>query len=561
MIPVLLFLLANIASGAEACSFESLTRSCAVFEGPQEKMELSDGTFIPNFLALLKKAESRKIAGIEENEKEKEERTKYWQIKYRLSQLLDTLPKEKLHPLFKIHVIENLLPVMVVLYAKEVPDEKEFQFLWPPDNPQRISSHKVGDFRKSLFSLFSKAQIDSLTALAQESFNLVRSRTGSVQSDVIGEMRSVTQQRQTYVLKLADFVKERIKELITQGRGWRLLSPAEKQALGRIQSVQFTKPDDERLWMSPYCSGILPNAYYDRATHSINLCLGFYHFPDSTLVSVIAHEMAHTIDPCLSQFPIYRVDWAKFAAEEKAGGGGADRRRMIQILREIPQGTEVTSHLLDLESTPEVVRFFEKRGVLKRMHEGVPYKEAVFSDVYACLKSERGGGFSSVNPKKLQPLVREVAKYRSEIREPAYDPAFDEKHILKTLSIHPECVALDRYSQLGEAFSDWVAARVVGEFLTEIKLQSDLERLGPFAYFGNLVCAERHRLKARNQQSVGAILRDVKEDYAKLLDEHPASRSRIDKIYLKDPNIRRALNCPAIKDRPCEHRVARISNK
>jgi len=86
-----------------------------------------------------------------------------------------------------------------------------------------------------------------------------------------------------------------------------------------------------------------------------------------------------------------------------------------------------------------------------------------------------------------------------------------------------------------------------------MRLETSFERLGPLAYFGNLVCMERYRISHDGDGSIADVIRAAQRDYAMHLEAHPGSRDRIEKIFLADKNIRAALGCGRPGPKVCEH--------
>ena len=549
---------------AKECTFESLTRGCSLFDPERgDRILLPDGTFIPNFSAMLKVKADRRLAQeqMKTIEKVEEERAKLTQLKFETTQILDSVPVQRLQPFFKLYFIDNFLPVLTVLFNDNATQLKTIRFLWPPEGPRDVQAIPIESFRSRILGFFSAEQIDRLKAITLQAVRLTQENIAGLDKPIFRDMKYVTQARQVYIKKMAEFAKHRIIELIRQNRTAEQLSFAERQAVIRVETVKFTSPSSPVLSQNPFCAKPVPNAFYDRATHSINVCPNFYNFPDSTILSVVAHEIAHTIDPCFSQFPTYKIQWRKLAELEKTTKsrsemvGDNDRYLLYTMLKKLPEGTELTGTSFPLYVSTAAISYFEKRGVLENQALAVPFAQYVLKDVYDCLKTGDGGGFRGHEVENIRRVASEVAQVRTQFREPTYDPKSDEQAIVDAFSKYPECVGIDRYSQMGEATSDWLAARVLGDFLVGMSLESEIERLGPVAYFGNLVCMERFRLKTESAGGLGAVLQSAKNDYLSSMEAHPGSRDRIEKIYLRDDQIRNALGCTASEVKACEHKL------
>lgn len=60
-----------------------------------------------------------------------------------------------------------------------------------------------------------------------------------------------------------------------------------------------------RLQRSKICN--MDNAAYDPVTHTLSFCREILNYPTATLVAIMAHEMAHAIDPCMLQFAFSKI--------------------------------------------------------------------------------------------------------------------------------------------------------------------------------------------------------------------------------------------------------------
>jgi len=321
---------------------------------------------------------------------------------------------------------------------------------------------------------------------------------------LLQEMSVVKPSRKARAAELVTFAKEQAVKIIKKNKTEEQLSEAEKTAIARVRSMTLSDSSSDKVVKNSQCLGVVPNAFYDTETHSMNICPTSLNLPDSQLLLIIAHEAAHTVDPCISQFGIYGVDEQNLKAVEKSVPDSL--RNEFRLTSDNIRGTKQTT----LEDGP-IVDLLLESGSLKTISPSRTSDNYLFKDIYSCLKSSKGGGFRAPSSEEI-----ELEGQRDGI-----------------VADYPMCA--NHGNNMNEAFSDWMASQVVGDFLKDKNLASD-EKLRNVSYFAAQACLE-------------------KDPNYKIDSHHPPSQMRLEQIVLRNPSTRAALGClPDTTQAQCEHR-------
>jgi hypothetical protein len=113
-------------------------------------------------------------------------------------------------------------------------------------------------------------------------------------------------------------------------------------------------------------------------------------------------------------------------------------------------------------------------------------------------------------------------------------------------------VSADKHSQIDEAMGDWIASQVLGDYFEGNPVISDEQKLGVVGILALESCVRRFRAKNQVNDSITTIMANAESDHKLLEDSHPASKKRIDHIFLSQPKIRKAFGCPVRREMACE---------
>lgn len=266
--------------------------------------------------------------------------------------------------------------------------------------------------------------------------------------------------------------------------------------LMKINAIRFEGSDCEMgggLGGGPSLSGILtPNAFYNSQSNTFRFCNGFLIADRSEfkIANVIAHELAHAIDPC------------------------------------------------NIANGPASVTFQYQASERPAMEAENP-----FAPVLACLRSPESVGAkipSMTNPWGLgiglppspEGGEGEESAPKEESPEGSLGGVFD---MGAGPALNPFCGG----DQIGESFSDWLAAEVTPRYMRarHPRLTQDQFRNG----YSNIFRGMCPQPSANPMMGMGPGV-------------HPEVRDRVNKIILAQPEIRRQMGCqddPAPVPRYC----------
>ncbi|MSP19251.1 MAG: hypothetical protein EXR74_06745 [Bdellovibrionales bacterium] len=553
---------AKASDEGKRCEFETLTKSCSFFDpdGP-DKIMFEQGTYLPNLVALEKQATdqifqselNRKIASTEKNT------TKFLEIKQRLITLLADVSDSSLHPSFKFYLTENFMEFFDFLVGRDGILKTKLEIPWPMNNPIKAKLLSRKEIITTLNIVITAEQVDKLNLIYREMKVLViYSQTNKLVSSNDDLIKLISSDRQKYVAKLFDFIQARITYLISYGKPEADWTESERQLIRKIKTVKLTALNSIELKNAPPCLSVQPNAFYSSKNHTINLCPTVYSLPDSSLLLIMAHEVAHAIDQCNSQFGTFEISSDKLV---KLGEGlkgvlsreissDSEKKELLIVLMEINKQSNMTAFPFPLIASPASIKYFVDKGVLKRELSGVISAKHPLKNVFDCL--DRKQGFRNADRSEIKKLAVAVTLARGQYREPAYDALADQRQIIDAFDSYPGCLNPNKESQMGEAIADWIGAKVLGDYLTDTKLETDQARMGVIGFLAAGVCAERFVSVKESKPTIIKILTTAMVDNGVFSDAHPSSKSRIEKIILRDSKVRKALGCPIERDLACE---------
>ncbi len=547
-----------------ACTFDWLTNKCEVFENTNRKrFEFPDGTSISNPIPDIKKrlsapamdryAESERL--LKDSKKlDRELNAELHEISVQISKMFHE--KDPEHEAMALEtkqaITQNFLALEPILSGTQT----EITVDWPISAPTKQTVVPREDFLKGVSEAITEQGLEQLKTLVTKAKKAHQTYESEVlalkgkEKEPTAEFKKEREKRTGELFKIA---QSKMIEIIRNGKRDTELSESQKSAIKRVETIRFLGVDPEEARTSPFCQQG-PNGFYSPTMHAFTVCNGMSWVPDNSLLAVIGHELAHSIDPCSSQFDLYSwepSELGKLVQDGKLADEATQSLEHIGLTHALltnadhPTPQPIIAGPLPIIYSQKALDFMTERGVLNIQAKGIPSDEALFKDVVNCLNSPEHGGFKRQNPAALSARAERVAKFR-ETRFGA-DYKTEQNRVQQALQRYPECAIGGDHSEMSEAFADWMGAKVLGkhlgETLKETKLSTPLDRLSVAGDLAVAACAELVQYKHRANDTLGAQIDAALEDLAHSQDPHPASRSRIENILLKDPGIRAALGC------------------
>lgn len=285
-------------------------------------------------------------------------------------------------------------------------------------------------------------------------------------------------------------VQKQITNIINE----RITDPGVKSYLAmKISSIRFEGTDcgDMGGAFSPQDSSInsllIPNAFYNPQTNTFKYCNGFLMTDRSEfkIISVIAHELGHSIDPCNIARGPSTVAFQYKGVDLEAKEGEYPFTGVISCLRS-PQSVEARR--------PQV---YVPMGQSPYPMPGGPFPGGPFPPT----GGESGGGVG-------QP--------------PAPMPTFPQNQ--SNTFGDAFCTG----DQIGESYSDWLASEVLPRYMNakHPNLSQDQFRNG----YSNVFRGMCNNLEPAPIGMMG-------------MDPHPPVPARINRIILAHPEVRRHMGC------------------
>lgn len=341
--------------------------------------------------------------------------------------------------------------------------------------------------------------------------------------------------RITQVKSLVEFAREAIIEDLGNQRPQ---TSDHKAMIEKIKKVKFFALDSPEAKDAPQCQGQGLNASYSPFENSFLICPRFYNLPNETILGTIAHELAHAVDPCNSQFGLYSLNSDKLK-QSRANNDGKDKDyKTISDFLDGINGDQVSLPFSQFTSRADAHEEFVRNGVLTTLAPGVPHQRYPYRSAYQCLVKS---GFREISVSEKSKAVEKIVRTekgnlsRSTPLEGKEEDAF-RKEVTERLNRHPGC---EKYSgrdgkiQVNESMADLLGARVLGKYLSDSSDKSDLA-FKTLAFFGLENCSD-------NAGPMSSA--DYQNRLMASAGVHPLSLDRANKIWLKDPKIRAALGC------------------
>lgn len=454
------------------CTVKALTDNCSLFKQvkPGDYVEFADGSKVAG--CFIATADSELINAEERREEE------------HLAQfalLLDNLPDSIVSSVF----IEEMRDDDFKHFNLAIEGHKVW-VPWPPNN--RVQEERYVDSK--VFLDYFKQRLDKkvfekILQLGKEEFLTPYSLRNKTEGYGKEHLFPDARKRE---LRLFEYSKRKIREMITQGRPLSQLSREEKSMLIRLETLNISDSDKTE---SAEC-GPVYMAGYSHAGHKVGIPPSLFFMPDESLLRVMAHEIAHAVDLCRMVYPLLRLSHYSQLNRER-------RKWDLENVHYYATGRESRN-----KYTPKEV--FEQE-ILATNHP--------FLYLFDCFTKHPTGVFSTPSFKDIEPLSKDGA-----------------------------CT----HNKQQEAFSDWMAAEVQASWFQEHgpTKEKAKNKKGLFAAqvdkFLHLIGRKTFKIPAGMEylffQMDLACAEDKKDSYT-----HPSWEDRVNYIILKNKGLQKLLNC------------------
>lgn len=435
----------------------------------------------------------------------------------------------------------QLLSSELALIVDEKEASNEIFLLWPPSSRgktrTKVPAKQVRDYFKEHLNA---DQYKQFSELLRKSGKLIYSLEPSAEP-ILPLQNEKSQAR---VEKIFSETKRHLEKVILNGRPKSSLSPAEQALIDRVTSTKLRSIQEASSLAE--CAGNARNASYLPLQHSVFICPAFYDYPESTLVTIIAHEISHSIDPCRSQFPLYSLDSGILNDyDPHAEANSTEVNDVFQLIKAATESSNKGILMLELslDSPKKDQQSIEALFNLTPLSPGVTPQNYPYKNTKACF--EKAGFYSTrweTISNEFELLHKNTPRPEKIHLQKQYKTLFDK---------HPECLEITKKSQMNETLSDYFAARVLDFYQREHPPKTENDHLAPVLYFALNHCEQTATSKTSivnapvvSGTSALAQIERLKSKIGTVSnDEHPEHWDRISKIYLSSPQLAKAWNC------------------
>ncbi len=330
------------------------------------------------------------------------------------------------------------------------------------------------------------------------------------------------------LLKLASARVEGLFEKVRSKTIQYLQSQANKDNKGeienfieRVRTVKFVDPYKEHLKdFSLSLQGCdKPNAYYTPYAHSIFFCTQTLNLPRASLYMLIAHELAHTLDPC-------------------------NASRLF---------TKTGEHSYMTLGTRESIRSKNNHSSIHKM--AVPQTKYPFNQTLSCMKLRDSAEVPEISVDDIveatknsyagaTPITGFTIEAILEIEGESFENR--KKALQKYYPQYRYCADFTSFSFMAESFADWFAAEIIAEELKNIEDTSkNTDKAAAFAFEALGFLWQRCPHITQKMSFTPPEGRQSVEDYNNQFRDrvHLSAERRVDRIFLAQPQIWRSLDC------------------
>ncbi len=346
-----------------------------------------------------------------------------------------------------------------------------------------------------------------------------------------------------------EMVRATIVRLLHNGKNDRDLSSSQKELIKRVQSIRFEAAEDAIPTAGGMYGGLgvinsicsSANAYYLYQTHTVKACPVMFKLNQRDLFNIFAHEIGHSIDPCIASFPLYKVN--KQSASTLTGGARTYYNNL---------NIYSNSDYVVVKENPNdpMLKNLIKTGVLSLESKSVTFAPSTYPyhSTLQCLTNNNGIR-TNINQTSI------VNNYLNAYKE---NNLLDDKQLqakknelTEFFNQHSECMVGPKgLSQSQEVFGDWLSSEAVTDVLKNSpdtfgkdKKNSTLAMIGIDL---NLACKE-HFDQKNFFNGIGKNSDFENLNYQQYVinqrDSHPSTGKRINRIYLANPTIQKNLAC------------------
>lgn len=240
----------------------------------------------------------------------------------------------------------------------------------------------------------------------------------------------------------------------------------------RLDGIQFEMfRDDAVECLQTLTKNSIVLAKFSPLDQTIRVCPQLMALPPETIVSVLGHEIAHSIGPCNSLSPVYKVDNHREKLSSKFDSLAVDSLLSLHEWTKIKtaiRNAKRASFGVFGQPIPDLFRLFDlsSSGLIEQKVAGVPSNDYPFSDILDSLNIVERTNHALISDLKVAYYSR--VSRRSKQQSTEISPLH-----LNSTAVNPVGFdqVLDRVSNcLGsheEDFADWMSGQVTAKYFAK----------------------------------------------------------------------------------------------
>lgn len=458
--------------------------------------------------------------------------------------IIDALERTSLSTRFKmvyagIAASMELNPNRSVRIPFPITDEKaKMQFVTPADLTallkKEMSSKDFGHLQE-LIKIQKKPLQAQMEAQLQAQQKAMEAQKKQIEFQKV--QTDIRNKKKDRIKELFLYSQEQVIATIRRGKRDSELTKEEKTLIAKVQSIELTDPDSPEVAGSPSCSGGVPNAFYLRESHTLNVCPNQVLKSDGDIIFAVTHEIGHSIDPCGARMPLWEVDQEKLKrVMVDASLSEEDKSTLKRIF---PLKTKMSNSDLNLNfSNQKILDKLIQSGAIKKVQDGVGTAKYPFKKEYGCLVE---------NEFFRETSVKDIATFKNYFKRdlktnPDYKglPQKSLDRYFTALDKYPQCLrTLALASQMKETMADMFGSVVAEKYILENPFKSEDEKVAAI-HFAPSVCSSKSaelKVESYSPYTMADILRAAYED------PHPDGDERVKKVILNLPGMAKIYDC------------------
>lgn len=353
--------------------------------------------------------------------------------------------------------------------------------------------------------------------------------------------------------RLTEYAKNQMIEMVRAGRSDAQLTKAQMNAIKKIETVEYQDESHLVAKGTSFCAGDVENAFYQANTHTFSFCPKYLQLSDAQVISTIAHEIGHSIDPCRAPNPLLRVnqkaieDWLAKNSPPEDDSSEEKKLKYGTLANFAYMKNNFANDIENLDGLKKSLGG-ELLPFVEVVAEKTTQSQYAFEPVRKCLVEKKNIDVVTTadvesSLKYLKAAAKRMGQKLTKV---------DEANFRKYLNSRKACGdgLLAKSPEHNEAMCDVFSGYVLARYWDENPPISDLDLVGGFSFFSSFSCTGNDQIASTLSQNplLGLQL------------THPISKHRLN-LILQMPGMDKHLGCRLEKPSECYSSWGHVNQK